>query len=145
VRRRQSTSQTRCGHSLHIPNRDTPHRPLWSVKLGAAALFGAMLASAIALTPSLCGQNEPRFTLHVTRVLRSGVVLTVEAESKTVSYELTCTETDKGDTCFMPQAGRDYQAKRASDHQFLYVYGITKSAAVFEINSQEERTRRVVP
>lgn len=87
-------------------------------------------------------QSKTKFTLHVSEVNRTGVVLDVRAESKTVRYDLTCTETTQQNTCYMPQAGTDYQAQVAPDPQFLYVYGITKNTTIFWITSESEKTHR---
>lgn len=97
---------------------------------------------SLVLSPAAVAQARAKFTLHVTGVWRDSFGgLHVKAESKTVRYKLSCSESI-AKTCYMPQAGREYQARLAPNPQFLYMYGITKSPAIFEIDSESEKARR---
>lgn len=99
--------------------------------------FGFVLAIAATVASSVSAQSRPRFVLHVSSVVREGLVIDVRAESKTVRYELEWTE--GGDSCYMPEAGKNYEATLAPDPDFLYVYGVTHNAVAFKIDSQVER------
>ncbi len=107
----------------------------------------ALLALVVLAAPGspVGGQDKTTFTLHVTKVKRdaqSRLRIDVEAESTSVQYMLSCEETPKNNTCFMPQASKDYQAKpAASNPEYMYVYGITGDAAIFTIDGQEQKPR----
>jgi hypothetical protein len=101
------------------------------------------LATLAVLSAPLFGQGKSTFTLHVAHVERSGTVVHVEGESTAVRYKLSCVEGSKQNTCYMPQAGKDYQAKVAQNPEYLYVYGITDAdaEAIFIIDVQQEKPR----
>ena len=96
-----------------------------------------------ALSSPVWGQDKTTFSFHVNRARRDGLELMVEGESPTVQYKLTCRERQKENECYMPQAGKDYQAKVADDPSWLVLYGISPSqgAGAFEIAEQQEKPR----
>jgi hypothetical protein len=87
------------------------------------------------------GQDKTTFTFHVVQVSRTGVILNVEGESATVKYKLSCIEKSKENTCYMPQASKDYQAKVAPNPEYIYIYGIVEGDAIFTIDAQQEKPR----
>ena len=93
------------------------------------------------LSSPVWGQDKATFTFHVTQAKREGLNLSVEGESTTVQYKLSCVEKSKENTCYMPQAAKDYQAKLAPNPGYIYVYGISGGDAIFTIDAQQEKPR----
>ena len=92
-----------------------------------------------AFNPTVWGQDKATFTFHVTQAKREGLNVSVEGESSTVQYKVSCVEKNKENTCYMPQAAKDYQAKLASNPGYIYVYGISGGDAIFTIDAQQEK------
>jgi hypothetical protein len=136
------TNRVRCHHGTCSLACHVAQGRLFSNTFKGIWCFAVVATIATCLTALVFGQDKSTFILRVTGVSApSYLVIDVRAESKTVRYELTCTEGDNGNSCHMPQLGKDYEAMLAPNPDSLYVYGITNKVTIFKIVSQTGRTR----